>query len=309
MSAAGDGAPAPAAGFEAAATGFWDGPAEVAPPGRSRLLAVARIAAYVLLTLAMLPVQLPLLAARSRLAAALPPLHHRIGARILGLRVRREGVPVRGPGALFVVNHVSYFDIVALGSALSARFVAKREVRSWPGVSVLARLSRTVFIERRAAVSRDQVDELRRSLDAGERLIVFAEGTSTDGARVLPFKSTLFASVAGAGVTVQPVSIRYTTLEGVPMGRALRPLYAWYGDMDMAPHLMAALSRGAVGVSIRFHPPADARAFPDRKALARHCHALVAAGIEGRGALAGPEPPGGRDGPLDSAPGRASLSA
>jgi len=258
---------------------YWDSPAEPWSIRRSGICAASRLLVYGFLTLGLLPAQLLGLAAWPWLARTVPRLHHRLSARIIGLRVRCEGAPPSADAHLFVSNHVSYFDIIALGSVLPACFVAKSDVSGWPLFGALAKLSRTVFVERKAAGARNQIDHVGDRLDRDDRLIIFPEGTSTDGRRVLPFKSTLFAAAEGRDVTIQPISIGYTRLNGVPIGRALRPLLAWYGDMDLAPPLWAALSIGSAEVVIRFHRPVAAKDFADRKALARHCQAQVADGV------------------------------
>ncbi len=118
---------------------------------------------------------------------------------------------------------------------------------------------------------------------AGSDLVLFPEGTSSDGNRVLPFKSALFGAaeslVDGAPVAVQPVSITYVRLNGMPMGRYLRPFFAWYGDMELASHLWALLGLGNVTVNVEFHPVVTRANFASRKALAEHCHNVVAEGV------------------------------
>ena len=240
---------------------------------------MGRLSAYVLLTLGLLPVQLCALVFWPSLARTIPRLHHRWTARIIGLRIRCVGHPSGAASTLFVSNHISYFDIIALGSILPASFVAKADVADWPVFGFLARVCRTVFINRNASDPRRQIDAIRARLEEPESLIVFPEGTSSDGSRVLPFKSTLFASVEHTAIVIQPISIRYTRLNGIPIGRAYRPFYAWFGDMDLAPHLWSALSLGTAEVVVRFHEPIKARDAPDRKALAHRCHRDVLLGI------------------------------
>jgi 1-acyl-sn-glycerol-3-phosphate acyltransferase len=242
-------------------------------------LATYRLTTYALLTLGLLPFQLIALGTWPALARAIPRAHHRLAARIIGLRVRCIGQPSAAPSTLFVSNHVSYFDIIALGSIVPACFVAKADVARWPIFGFLAQVCRTLFIDRQASDPRGQIDTIRRRLDTAESLVVFPEGTSSDGSRVLPFKSTLFAAVEREPVVVQPISIRYTRLNGIPIGRAYRPFYAWFGDMDLAPHLWSALSLGAAEVVIRFHEPTKASDFPNRKALAEHCHRRITQGV------------------------------
>ncbi len=258
---------------------FWKDDHEAADGIGNPWLAACRLAAYGILTLGLLPIQVLALICRLGPSQAIPRVHHRLAARILGLRVRNLGTPIGTVPVFFVCNHVSYFDVIALGSLIPASFLAKNDVASWPVFGFLARLCRTVFVDRQASDPRSQIDIIRARFNAGESLIVFPEGTSSDGSRVLPFKSTLFAAAEHTAMTVQPISIRYTRLNGIPIGRAYRPFYAWFGDMDLAPHLWSALSLGSAEVVIRFHDPVRASDFANRKALSAHCHKCIADGV------------------------------
>ena len=187
-----------------------------------------------------------------------------------------------GP-VLFACNHTSYTDIAILGSLLPASFVAKAEVAGWPLFGILAKLQRTVFVARRGARAAEQRDEMIRRLERGDNLILFPEGTSSDGNAVLPFKSALF-SVAqvkpnGRPLRVQPVSVAYTRLDGMPVGRALRPYFAWYGDMTLAPHFWQVAGLGPATVDVVFHEPVTIDRYGSRKQLADHCYEVVAAGV------------------------------
>jgi len=134
-----------------------------------------------------------------------------------------------------------------------------------------------------------QRDALGERLREGDNLVLFPEGTSSDGSRVLPFKSSLLAvaerEINGQPLTVQPVSIAYTRLDGMPMGRYLRPFFAWYGDMDLAGHLWHAVGLGRVTVVVEFHDPVTLEQFGSRKALSDHCYEVVSRGVAA--ALAG----------------------
>ena len=246
--------------------------------------AAIRLMAYVLLTLVLLPVQIAAIAARLKLAEELPRFYHALCLRILHIEVRVSGVDMMdGPGVI-VANHASYLDIPVLGALTRGSFIAKTEVANWPVIGLLAKLSRTTFIERRAVRSREQNDQLSQRLGNGDKLILFPEGTSNDGNRVLPFKSTLFAAAErvmpdGSPVRFQPISIAATRLDGAPIGRDLRAFYSWYGDMDLAPHLWQFLALGKVTVEIVVHSPVTlADAAGSRKELARMCEARVAQG-------------------------------
>jgi 1-acyl-sn-glycerol-3-phosphate acyltransferase len=195
-----------------------------------------------------------------------------------------RGTMERSRPTLFVSNHCSYSDISVLGSVITGSFIAKAEVASWPIFGVLAKLQNSVFIDRAGIKAREHRDGIIERLAAGDNLIMFPEGTSDDGNRVLPFKSALF-SVAqyrfenGSTVKIQPVSIAYTRLDGMPTGRALKPYLAWYGDMELAPHLWALAGLGMITVEVVFHPAVVIASFGSRKALAVHCEEAVSAGV------------------------------
>ena len=258
--------------------------------------ALARLVVYLAWTLMAIPPQLLALAFRSRLAERIPLAYHRGACPIIGLRVECRGAMSSERPTLFVCNHTSYLDIIALGSLIPGSFVAKQEVAGWPLFGALAKLQRSVFVERRRRRTAEHRDEIAGRLAVGDNLILFPEGTSSDGNRVLPFRSGLFAAAErrldGAPVTVQPVSIAYRGLGGMPMPRALRPFFAWYGDMELASHLWAMLGRGPATVVIEFHPPVTIDRFAARKALAAHCQAVVAHGVSA--ALHRAPPPVGR---------------
>ena len=250
------------------------------------LLRACRIAAYLAVTLPLMPVQAVLLAMRRRWARRLPLAYHGLCCRILGITLEFHGSPSTYRPTLFIANHTSYLDISILGAAIEGSFVSKAEVKHWPVFGWLAKLQRSIFIERadRAGAAR-QRDEIRRRLDEGDNLILFPEGTSSDGIHVLPFKTALFAAAEDERVLVQPVSVAYHRLDGIPLGRFYRPFFAWYGDMTMGPHLWKALGLGQLTVAISFHPPVRLKDFGSRKALAEHCRGEIAQGVAA--ALAG----------------------
>ncbi|HUC62093.1 MAG TPA: lysophospholipid acyltransferase family protein [Alphaproteobacteria bacterium] len=249
----------------------------------SPLRALVRILAYLSLTFALVLPQAIAVALESPFRQRIPLFYHRTCRRIFGLRVELRGTMARTPPVLFASNHTSYLDIMVLASLIPGSFVAKSEVASWPLFGLLAKLQRTVFVVRDRRHAMAQRDEMSVRLAAGDDLILFPEGTSNDGNRVLPFKSALFAAaqpeVGGRALTVQPVSVAYTALDGMPLGRFLRPFYAWYGDMDMASHIWRVAGLGNATVVVEFHPPAPPETLRSRKALAEYCQRAVAAGV------------------------------
>jgi len=221
-----------------------------------------------------------------------PRLYWRGMCAILDIRVRLVGAVAHATAdrrpVVYVSNHSSWLDVLVLGAQLDACFTAKEEVGRWPVIRTIARLGRTVYVRRQRNSTARERDEMRDRLAAGDNLILFPEGTTSDGARVLAFRSA-FLSIAELPVTaagkppiVQPISLVYDRLSGLPMGRATRPYLAWFGDMDIASHYWQLAQRGGMRASVLMHAPLDPRDFPNRKALAQ---AIWRASADGAAAL------------------------
>jgi 1-acyl-sn-glycerol-3-phosphate acyltransferase len=200
---------------------------------------------------------------------------------LLGMHVRVVGVPARagGRGVVFVSNHSSWIDVPVLGGRLDGCFVSKGEVASWPLVNMIARLGRTLYVSRQRGSIPQERDDMRARLARGDNLVLFPEGTTSDGSRVMPFRSSFFAVAEGPDPPlIQPVSIVYDRLAGLPTGRATRPLFAWYGDMDIASHYWRLARHQGLRASVLLHTPIDPSAYPDRKALSQAVWRVVADG-------------------------------
>jgi len=252
------------------------------------VVSVLRMVGLLIVTLGMIPVQSVLININGKYWLKFARGYWRWMIRMTGMRIRIHGeVPETGP-TLVVSNHSSYFDIFVLGSLLLGSFVSKSDVAGWPGVGFITRLGRTVFIDRNRHGSDKERNVVRDRLEEGGILVLFPEGTSNDGNHVLPFKSTLFAvaetSVTGADgiarpVVVQPVTVAYSGLDGLPMQRAFRPFYAWYGDMTLVDHMFNALGLGNLTVDVIFHAPTSIENFTNRKTLSSHCQNVIQKGL------------------------------
>ncbi|MEH6833929.1 MULTISPECIES: lysophospholipid acyltransferase family protein [Falsihalocynthiibacter] len=197
---------------------------------------------------------------------------------LLGVKFSTRGERMRHKGAV-VANHSSWLDIFALNARKRIYFVAKSEVALWPGIGWLARATGTVFIARRPSDAKKQREIFQSRLLAGHKLLFFPEGTSTDGLRVLPFKSTLFAAFFAPEVVeetwVQPVTLNYTSPEGESAG-----FYGWWGDMSFGAHFLKVLAEKHQGsVQVIYHPAVPARDFVSRKGLATYCQQTVQNGL------------------------------
>ena len=201
--------------------------------------------------------------------------YYRVLCSLLRIRVHVHGAPTRDRAVLYVSNHVSWADILVIGSVAPVAFVAKREVASWPLVGITAKIQRTVFVDRtRRHQAAEAVADIVKRLKDGVSVVLFAEGTSSDGNRVLPFRSALLGAVeeasAHAGnILIQPMSISYTGLHGIPMGRQHRPLVAWYGDLDFLPHIKVFIEHGAVDAVVSYGEAVPVDIAADRKAMSK----------------------------------------
>ncbi len=246
--------------------------------------AVSILLAFTVLTLVLLPFQLVGMAIGLRLQRSIPRWYHRMLCALIGVRIRDVGVRSADSPGLILSNHVSWLDICVISALSPVVFIAKSEVAAWPVFGWLAKLQRTIFINRQArhltgAASR----EIAGRLLGGDAVVLFAEGTSSDGIRVLPFRSSLVGAVHHAlgnsthhtHVTVQPMSLAYLSLSGVPLGRGLRQRVAWYGDADLIPHLLAVLASGAVDVTVSWGEAIAYDMRADRKAITRDAEQSV----------------------------------
>ena len=209
----------------------------------------------------------------ARLWAAVSRGYYRSLCKAMRVRITVQGTPPSGQ-ALIVSNHVSWADIAVFSAIAPVVFVAKREVGTWPLIGLAARAQKTVFVDReRRHKTGDTIDEIAKRLADGHPVVLFAEGTSSDGNRVLPFRSALVGAIDAASrngaVTVQPAAISYTRQYGLPMGRQMRPLAAWYGDLGFFPHFAAFLRHGAVDAVVSFAEPIAADPQADRKTMTR----------------------------------------
>lgn len=240
--------------------------------------------AFLALTLVLLPFQLIGMVFDGRLQRRIPHLYHRILCALIGVRIREVGRRSQASPALILSNHVSWLDVCVITALAPVVFVAKSEVAHWPVFGWLAKLQRTIFINRQARHQTGAATrEIAGRLLGGDAVVLFAEGTSSDGIHVLPFRSSLVGAVhhaIGDGthhshVTVQPMSLAYVGFGGVPMGRSLRQRVAWYGDVELIPHLLHVLSSGAVDVTVSWGEAIAYDMSADRKAIARDAERSV----------------------------------
>ncbi len=238
------------------------------------LRASAVLAGFVALTVPLMPVQAVLIRVSPNAARRFPHWYHRQVCRLMGITLDVEGQVESGKSVLLVCNHTTWLDVPVLSALAPVSFVSKKEIGNWPFVSTLARLQRTVFVDRsKRHAAGDAASEISTRLASGDTIVLFAEGTTSDGNRVLPFLSSLFGAVKTgaaeqAGTVVQTAAVVYTHLHGIPLARSDRPRVGWYGDMEMQSHAWSILKSGPLKVTIKVSAPAPLESFSDRKELA-----------------------------------------
>ncbi len=230
------------------------------------------------LILALFPIQLIGIALNNHWQRSIPHLFHRAFCVMVGVRIRELGKRSADDPVLILSNHVSWLDICVITALTPVVFVAKSEVARWPVFGWLAKLQRTIFIEReRRQKTGAATQEIAGRLLGGDAVVLFAEGTSSDGVRILPFRSALIGAVHHAlgdsthhtRITVQPMSLAYMRFGGLPVGRALRERVAWYGDADLIPNFIGILAAGAVDVTVTWGEAVSYDMSADRKQIAR----------------------------------------
>ena len=238
------------------------------------ILIFLRLIIFLLLTLALLPFQFIIVFFIKNYAYIIPYFYHKICLRIFGIKIKTFGkVSINSP-ILLISNHASYLDIIILGSIFKTSFIAKKEISKWPLLGILAKLQNTIFIDRRISSLRSQENQIIKHLNKKKNLVIFPEGTSSDGNRVLPFKSSLFnifEKNLNSKILVQTITIVYKKINGIPMNRIDRKNITWHSNMDLIPNIFNVLKKLSIEVEVIFNDEFLPSKEYDRKKLALHC--------------------------------------
>ena len=195
----------------------------------------------------------------------------------MGIRIKLHGKFEKNRPTLFVANHCSYFDIHTLSSIVPGVFLAKDDILGWPVIGWLCTLSGSVFISRDPHKTMENMEKIKNN--PSKSFILFPEGTTSDGNRVKKFNSAFFGLVSQLNMVVQPISVAYTRLAGIPMGNHYRPYFSWFGDMDLASHVKESLSFSSFTIEITAHPTIEGETLKDRKKLAHICEQLITSSV------------------------------
>ena len=200
-----------------------------------------------------------------------------------------EGQLERG-GYVIIANHVSYVDGIVLGSIFPIVFVSKREVKKWPIVGQWNVLCGTIFINRqRKKEVGALVREMTRKLRQEANILLFPEGTSTNGEKMLPFQTAPLAAPLRSRSIIVPVTLAYTTIDEQPVTAVNRDFIYWYGDMDFVTHFWDLLGRRGVEVLVTLQPKIECFRYADnsavRKKLAEDCYNRTLGRVRGKGLI------------------------
>mgnify|MGYP003394604016 CR=1 FL=1 len=203
------------------------------------------------------------------------------GMKVFGFDIEAVGYDaelMKRKNFLLVSNHMSYLDVLILSSIQPCVFVTSVDMGNQFFVGQMAEMGGSIFVERR---HRGQIDRdltvMADTLRAGHHVVIYPEGTSSNGESVLPFKKSLLMSAVEAGVDVMPVTLKYLEIDGEPFGPSNRDRVCWYGDMDFFPHFLSLMKLGNVKVRLEFHEPIAVRPDMTRHELAERCYSTISA--------------------------------
>jgi len=185
-------------------------------------------------------------------------IFNKITRLLLGIKIKITGKKwaLKKRGVFFVCNHLSYLDGIITSSLSPLVFIGKSELRQWPILGIMVFLSGTIFVNRiNPANIQKELKKITRILKNGVNVILFPEGTSSDGKDLLPFKSSFFAAPIETGCYVVPLAIRYKKINSQNITNKNKDYVYWYGDMELVPHLFNLLGLKSIEVEIKVCNP------------------------------------------------------
>ncbi len=208
-----------------------------------------------LIILALAPIQFILVKIKLKYRIYIPIIFHKILLKILGVKVKLIGQKTSIRPLILAGNHTSYIDIIILGSIMPICFIAKQEIKSWFLFGFLAKMQNTIFIKRKNFKTLENIKSINNDLGSNSAVVLFPEGTTNSGKKILNFKSSLFNIFENNNtLRLQNFSLCYTHVNGMPIDNRTRPLISWYGDMNIVKHLLNFLKLSSVNATLILHP-------------------------------------------------------
>ena len=205
---------------------------------------------------------------------------------VLGIKVKLVNGELieKGQNYFIVGNHLSYLDVILVGCKKPGLFVGKKEVKYWPLLGQLAWLGGTIFVDRSKqgpTANRPYIGQIANYLQKGLTILVFPEGTSSNGEGVLPFKKAIFSSPILAETPILPITLRYTSVNKQPFSPENCDLVTWHSDMTFVDHFWGVLNLKGFEVEVVINPPLVEKpinendVFPQAKALSVKAHDVI----------------------------------
>ncbi len=220
------------------------------------LLLFFRFISFLLITLILLPFQIIIKIFIKKYSYLIPFYFHKICRRVFGIKIKVFGsISINNP-KLSISNHASYLDIMILGSLFKTSFVAKKEVAYWPLIGILAKLQNTIFIDRKISSLKEQEKKIIKHLKEKKNLVIFPEGTSSDGNKILPFKSSLFNIFEenfNSKIIIQTITIVYKKVNNKLINHSEREKITWHSDMSLLKSVLNVLSKKNIEVEVFFN--------------------------------------------------------
>jgi lyso-ornithine lipid O-acyltransferase len=202
----------------------------------------------------------------------------RLGLWLLGARVRAVHPPDSDKNYLLVSNHLGMVDILVIASLHPTLFITSVEMREAPLLGLLTEMGGCLYVERRSRTKiAGEILDIRKALTQGVSVVLFPEGTSTNGEQVLPFKKSLLVTVAGTGIPIKPLTINFRKVNGQPMSHEFRDYVFWYGDQSFAPAMWRLLSVKSIDIEVDFLDEIEVHSEDQRREVAARAHAMIAA--------------------------------
>lgn len=243
------------------------------------MFAIIKLSSIILLILVLAPIQFVLVSTKLKYKIYIPIVFHRILLIILGIKLKLLGKKTFDRPLILAGNHTSYLDIIVLGSIMPICFIAKEEIKKWFLFGFLAKMQNTIFINRKSFKTLESIKNIDRELDARSAIVLFPEGTTSSGKKVLNFKSSLFNLFENNDtIRLQNFSLCYTHVNSMPIDNRTRPQISWYGDMNIIDHLYNFFKISSINVTVVLHPVSSLKDL-DRKTISNSSIKQVKEGI------------------------------
>lgn len=201
---------------------------------------------------------------------------YKLSLLIINIKVRIKGEITEASPVFFISNHVSYIDIPVLGAILKTTFIAKDDIRNWPVLGQISSLVKPLFIVRKVSKSKENADIIENHINKHHSVIMFPEGSTSEGRTLIPFNSSFFGiTYKVEDLTIQPVLLKYTRINGLPISTSERHYIYWIGDMELMPHLWELLKLYSIDVEVELLDPIKPRDYSNRKKLALACYSKM----------------------------------